>query len=500
MFINVMTTYERSNMRFPNTSQIQPTARRSFCLSALIAAALVLGAAVPGLARGEDKEGERPDLRTYIVVLDKDAVALRRDNDKAVNRKVTRELTSTLVRGIAAESGLRPRAILANLGMFVVDATPEQAEKLAARREVASVSEDAPAEPSALPSCFNPTSFPLANSYNPTSPQPISCWDPQLSCTDSWALDRIDQHTGNQAAHTLDSKFYFGARGSGVHIYVVDTGIAPAHSEFANPAGGTRIGNGINIATYNMCVYGGGCGDGGSWDTTDGSGHGTLVASVAAGLRFGVAKSATIHPVRVSKSSGGSFSSWVALGLDWVAGNALRPAVVNLSWNFPVDSPTDPPAALDEAASRLINNYGIAIVNSAGNHREDAISYSPTRVPEVIVVGGLDWNNYLYGAGGPPCPGNGNQCGSDFGPSVDLFAPAVDVLGAMDDAFHSWACIGTGTSFAAPVVTGVVAQYLQSNPLATPATIQTVLIGKATTGAILGNLNFSPNRIVYTDF
>jgi len=485
-------------MRFSSTIQIQPFVRHSFCRSALLAAILVLGAAAPGLARGEATEREKPDLRTYIVVLDEDAVALRRD--EAVDRKVTRDLTSTLVRGIAAESGLRPRAVLANLGMFVVDATPEQAEELAVRPGVASVSEDAPAEPSALPSCFNPTSFPLANSYNPTSPQTISCWDPQLSCTDSWALDRIDQHAGSQAAHTLDSKFYFGARGSGVHIYVVDTGIAPAHSEFANPAGGTRIGNGINIATYNLCVYGGGCGDGPSWDTSDGSGHGTLVASVAAGLRFGVAKSATIHPVRVSKSNGGSFSSWVALGLDWVAGNALQPAVVNLSWNFDVRSLTDPPTALDQAASRLINNYGIAIVNSAGNRREDATLYSPTRVPEVIVVGGLDWNNYLYGAGGPPCPGLGNQCGSNFGPSVDLFAPAVDVLGAMNDAFHSWACIGTGTSFAAPVVTGVVAQYLQNNPPATPATIQTALIGNSTTGAILGNLSFSPNRIVYTNY
>jgi subtilisin family serine protease len=485
-------------MRFTASFDSKVLGSVAFAVRTLTAASVLLAGTVTSSSAREPEVRERPDLHTYIVVLDEKEVGLR--PDEPINRKVTRELTGTRANEVAAASGLRPRAVLANLGMFIVDATPEQAETLAASRGVATVSEDAPAQPSALPSCFHPTSFPLANSYNPTSPQPISCWDPQLSCSDSWALDRIDQSTGSQAAHTLDSKFYFGARGNGAHIYVVDTGIAPAHSEFANPAGGTRIGNGINIATYNLCFYGGGCGDGASWDTSDGSGHWTLVSSIAAGLRFGVAKSATIHPVRVSKSSGGSFSSWVALGLDWVAGNALHPAVVNLSWNFAVSSPTDPPAALDEAASRLINNYGIAIVNSAGNHRTDATSYSPTRVPEVIVVGGLDWNNYLYGAGGPACLGINDDCGSDFGPSVDLFAPGVDMLGAMNDAFNSWRCIASGTSYSAPVVTGVVAQYLQNNPLATPAAIQAVLIEKATTGQILGNLNFSPNRIVYTDF
>src|SRR6185436_18739453 len=95
------------------------------------------------------------------------------------------------------------------------------------------VEEDTPAQPSALPNCFSPTSFPQANSYDPVSPQSIQCWDPQLSCSDSWALDRIDQRSGNQASHTLDSKFFFGSSGQNVHLYIVDTGIVATHSEFA---------------------------------------------------------------------------------------------------------------------------------------------------------------------------------------------------------------------------------------------------------------------------
>ncbi|HZF07254.1 MAG TPA: S8 family serine peptidase [Thermoanaerobaculia bacterium] len=385
--------------------------------------------------------------------------------------------------------------------MFIVDATRSEAERLAGLPGVAHVQEDTAGEPSALPSCFSPTSFPQANSYDPISPQSIQCWDPQLNCTDSWALDRIDQRTGSEAAHSLDSKFYFGALGSGVHIYLLDTGIVPTHSEFAGAGGvGTRIGNGVNFAVPGQCHPTASpqvCGDRQSWDTYDGNGHGTLVASVAAGRRFGVAKSATLHPVRIGIDRGPSWTSWAALGFDWVAANAVRPAVVNLSYNFPrVYGDT---GGLDAAVSRLINNYGIPVVNSAGNNNQQTSSFSPTVLPEVIVAAGLDWNNYPYGAGAPlSC--NTNGCGTNWGPEVDLFAPAVDILGAMADSTHSWACIGTGTSFAAPLVTGVVAQYLQGNPTASPALIQTVLIERATTQQVLGDLRGSPNRLLYTNF
>jgi hypothetical protein len=85
-----------------------------------------------------------------------------------------------------------------------------------------------------------------------------------------------------------------------------------------------------------------------------------------------------------------------------------------------------------------INNYGIPVVNSAGNKNRAASEFSPTSLLEVIVVAGTDWNNYGYGAGAPlSC--NTEFCGSNWGPEIDLFAPAVDILGAMVDAWHSWA-------------------------------------------------------------
>ncbi len=435
----------------------------------------------------------------FIVVLDDESVGLA--HERAVDRQRTVNLTSRLARNISAQGGVKPKAILGHLGIFIVDATRSQAERLANLPGVRSVEEDRMAEESGPPDCFSPITFPLANSYDPVSPQTITCWDPYTSCSDSWALDRIDQRTGSQAAHTLDSKFYFGARGTGVHIYIVDTGLVATHSEFALTGGGTRVGNGTNFAITGQCPPNKpttSCGDRPAWDTYDGNGHGTLVTSIAAGRRFGVAKSAIVHPVRVGNDGGRSWTSWIASGMDWVAANAVRPAVVNLSYNIEY-SPFEDTASLDTAVQRLINNYGIPVVNSAGNRNSPVVNFSPTALPEVIVVAGIKSNNYRYGYDAPlSC--TAEFCGSNYGSQVDLFAPAVDIMGAMASSGQSYLCISTGTSYSAPLVTGVVAQYLETNPTASPALVQTVLIERATTSAVLGELRGSPNRLLYTNF
>src|SRR6185436_266190 len=100
----------------------------------------------------------------------------------------------------------------------------------------------------------------------------------------------------------------------------------------------------------------------------------------------GVAKSAIVHPVRTANDLSRTWSSWVIFGLDWVAANASRPAVVNLSTNF--RKANGDTSGVDLAVARLIANYGIPVVNSAGNWNREAGEFSPTSLPEVIVVAG----------------------------------------------------------------------------------------------------------------
>lgn len=398
---------------------------------------------------------------------------------------------ATAFRSMAAdlrrERSLGRWNLLDRLGILIVEAEATTAREIARDDRVLLVEQDAVGSVSVYQQCYEQPEYqqPLANSYDPTSPQAIQCWNPQTNCSDNWGLDRSDQRTGDVLAHTTDFSYHFSATGSGVHIYIADTGIAWNHEEFELSGGGSRIGNGASLVP-------------GEWDAYDSLGHGTHVAGIAGGRRFGVAKDAILHPVKVCDDFGACQQSWVISGLDWIAANANRPAIVNMSFNLP--RWRDDYSALEQAVSRFISWYDIGIVNSAGNWNQDARKFVPTRVPEVIVAGGITWvrnerwgSDYFYG-----CKENG--CGSNYGSLVDLFAPAADVRSASTSPER--ACRLTGTSMAAPHVTGVAALYLQNNPNATPAEVESMLISNATVGVIPpDNLGpFTANRLLFTDF
>lgn len=344
---------------------------------------------------------------------------------------------------------------------------------------------------------------------NPASPQVIDCPNPNTYCFDNWGLDRIDQRTLPR-----DASYGYAEDGTGVHVYVVDTGINQQHQELENAQGASRIGDGINFAT--LTVKEGAIADPGA--TYDCNYHGSHVASILGGRRNGVAKGVTLHPVRVagekvrndpdSPCDGTARIAWLIGGFDWIARNHVKPAVVNVSINVEVIQQGAAEGSwydrlqwidtMEEVIRRLIHDYGIAVVTSAGNHNLDARAFTPSRMPEAIVVAGTDPGDYTWGR----CdPAHGETAAADvctnYGPTVDLYAPAEVIPGATWFYSNS-VCRNSGTSWAAPHVTGVIARYLQRNPNATPADVEQYLISTATPNIVKGKLGAgTPNRLLY---
>ena len=278
--------------------------------------------------------------------------------------------------------------------------------------------------------------------------------------TYSWGIDRIDQTSA-----VLDGLFSTTNRGDNAIVFIVDTGIASSN-EF-----GGRLKSGFTSISDGQ-------------GTNDCQGHGTHVASTAAGTSYGVATSADVVPVRVLDCFGSGNNSTVIAGLDYVASYPLngKRAVVNLSLGG------SPSALLDSAVNSLISQ-GIVVVVAAGNDgddidetQHDACQYSPARVPAAITVAATDIDD-------------SRSFFSNYGPCVDIFAPGSDINGASIDPTDDYAT-KSGTSMAVPHVTGAAAIALTAFPSFSPANIATVLTSDATAGIVTDARTNTPNRLL----
>lgn len=288
----------------------------------------------------------------------------------------------------------------------------------------------------------------------------------------SYGLDRVDQVTG------LDGNYdYPNAAGAGAHVYIIDTGINSSHVDFAG-----RLGEGRNFASNGgglLCsLLGIGCPAPEPGNVEDCNGHGTHVAGTAAGTEYGIAKSATIHAVRVFSCAGTTATSTIIAGVDWVAQNAVAPAVANLSLGGGASQ------TLDDAVQGMIN-AGVTAVVAAGNDNTDACSQSPARLPAAITVGSTTDTD-------------ARSSFSNFGTCVDLFAPGSNIVSA-SSSNDTGSTTLSGTSMASPHVAGGVARYLSVNPSATPADAAAALLTIATPGQVSSAGSGSPNLLMYLD-
>ncbi len=268
-------------------------------------------------------------------------------------------------------------------------------------------------------------------------------------------LDRIDQR-----ALPLSRSYTYSRTGSGVRAYVIDTGIYAAHREVSG-----RVAPGVTAIDDGR-------------GTHDCHGHGTHVAGTVGGKTYGVAKAVTLVPVRVLDCQGSGTSSGVIAGMDWVAGNATRPAVANMSLGGGAD------AATDTAVARMVAG-GVTTVVAAGNENTDACTSSPARAASAITVAASTF-------------GDGRASFSNYGSCVDLFAPGQGITSAWIGSTTATHTI-SGTSMASPHVAGVAALHLQGSPSASPAAVTNALLGSSTSNAVSG-ANGSPNRLLFSSY
>jgi subtilisin family serine protease len=263
-------------------------------------------------------------------------------------------------------------------------------------------------------------------------------------------------------------------------VAIVDTGIAP-------------------VADLNV-VGGWGCSNSKPTIWIDNNGHGTHVAGTVGAIDngtgvVGVAPGVRLWAVKILNDSGEGLLSWYICGLDWIA--AQR-------------DPLDPTRPLFEAANMSVAKWGeddracgaknkdvlhaaicrvvasgVTVVAAAGNDHGSAAKRVPAAYDEVITVSALaDTDGKPGGLGGHRCYSWGTYDVDDtfadfsnYGSDVDVIAPGKCIWSTIPSGYAYM----SGTSMAAPHVTGAVALLKANRPLFTPAEVRDALIGLGNT-------------------
>jgi serine protease AprX len=345
-----------------------------------------------------------------------------------------------------------------------------QAQSLAASPDVHSVSLNATVTTQSLPPNFRVPMMPGSQSVS--SAQLQTTYDETLGVTPLWK---------------------YGVTGTGVGVAVIDTGVDGALPDFAGTNGQSRV---IVSAVDNADAK----------TATDGYGHGTDVAGIIAGngdnrpgsdplhgQYVGVAPNANLISLKVSDESGNTTVLDVIYALQFAVEHQAQYniRVVNLSLDSatPQSYKTDPLDAAVEATWL----HGIVVVAAAGNrgNTPGAVQYSPANDPYVITVGGVDENGSANPSGDTIASWSSQGTTQDGFQKPDVYAPGAHIVsvlapGSVFDTSSCGCLVGngqyiqtSGTSMAAPAISGLVADLLQVHPRWTPDQVKGVLTSSA---------------------
>lgn len=252
---------------------------------------------------------------------------------------------------------------------------------------------------------------------------------------EQWALQQFDIATIREEIG--DDKI------NQITVAILDTGVDLQHEDLKD-----ALVKGYNFISNNE-------------DPNDDSGHGTHVAGIVGAIDndkgiVGVASGVKIMPVKVLNSQGSGDVMTEIKGIVWAVKNGAN--VINLSlggrrYNNGVDA-FNP---VEHAAIQYAVSKGVVVVAATGNYSE-AVSY-PAAYPDVIAVSSVNQSNDY-------------SIFNNYGPEVSITAPGEDIYSTMPGNTYQHA---TGTSVAAPFVTGITALILAKNKQLNPYEVKQLI-------------------------
>jgi serine protease AprX len=313
------------------------------------------------------------------------------------------------------------------------------------------------------------------------------------------SLDRAVRSTMERTTSSTGARWVneqLGVTGSGVGVATIDSGVNPWHEDLDG-----RIVHFADFVNAHTSAY-------------DDYGHGTHVAGIIAGsghasamnsedphARRGVAPGAHLIVLKALDVTGNGFTSNVIAAIDYAIAHraTYNIRILNLSVAAGVyESFNKDPLTL--AAKRAVDT-GIVVVAAAGNRGRDAAGQtqyggiaSPGNAPWVLTIGATSELNTadrrddvvaVFSSRGPaPIDSNAKPDLVAPGVNIESTADASSALFAANPSSRLWGAVRsgsepylslTGTSMAAPVVTGAIALMLEVNPALTPNAVKAIL-------------------------